>query len=75
MDGVTNVNELHSIRSAARYCKVAPGTVRNWLLTGLLAYRRSNNRIYIRQDELDEAYATRLKARAENKARKHAIKS
>lgn len=54
---------LHSIRSAARHCGVAPNTVRNWVLTGLLPAERSNNRVYIKQVDLERAHAKRKESR------------
>lgn len=64
MDSAMSAEELHSIRSAARHCKVAPGTVRNWMLTGLLAYTKGNNRILIRQSDLDAVHQARIVARS-----------
>ena len=57
---------LHSLRSAARHCGVAPGTVRNWVLTGALRARRGNGRIYILQADLERVAA---EARGRRRAR------
>lgn len=72
MNSTVDISQLHSIRSAARRCKVAPGTVRNWILTNRLKAERSNNRVYIEQSELDAVHkkvVAERKAKAANKVK------
>jgi predicted site-specific integrase-resolvase len=49
-----DIAQLHSQRSAAKYCRVTANTVRNWILTGRLAVQRANGRYYIHQKDLDK---------------------
>jgi excisionase family DNA binding protein len=50
---MSSVNELRPLREAAAALRIAPVTLRGWLLAGRLPYHRVGRQLMVLQSDLD----------------------